>query len=70
VFNVIQGHCFRCQSKAHVQLPIIDWPYLAPFLRHGDLLAKFANFSYLLSLSALMRVTSFKFMKKLYGSRN
>jgi len=24
MFNVIQGHCFRCQSKAHVWLSISD----------------------------------------------
>jgi len=24
VFKVIQGHCSRCQSKAHVRLPISD----------------------------------------------
>jgi len=25
LFKVIQGHCFRCQSKARVQLAISDY---------------------------------------------
>jgi len=49
-------------------LLVIPRPYLTPFLRYGNLLAKIANFSHPSHLAPLLKVTTFKFMKKLYGS--
>jgi len=46
-----------------------NWPYLAPFLRYGDLLVKNRNFPHPLAhLAPAIGVTPVKFREKLYGS--
>jgi len=73
VFRVTKGHCFWCQSKASWhQKPVYDFllvinsnfgPYLTPFLRYDDLLAKNCKFSLPPShLAPSIKMTPFKFM--------
>jgi len=44
--------------------------YLSPFLRYGDLLVENRQFTLPLLFNALIWVTHFEFLEKLYGSWN
>jgi len=73
--KIIQGHCFRCQSKPVYDFLLVTncnlWPYLAPFPRYGQLLVQ--NRKMLLPPSHLgpsIGVTPMELLEKRYRSWN